>query len=461
MLHSVLFCDTVYIGCNIIHKNTDCESGCVMMKLTGKRLSFVFAVLFALSLLFSLSSLAAATYAVNLSEYPKGAGYADCIGVAFEEGRTVTVTATPLSGNRFVGWTENGNLVSTSARYTFMIKEERNLVAQFTSASNAYGYNYQNGGYYDANGNYIPYGYNNQSGGYYDANGNYIPYGYNNQGGYYDANGNYIPNGNQGGYYDANGNYIYGSGGYNPYGYYDVNGNYIPYSNNGTNTAYGYYDSNGNYIPYNNSYNSNPYGYSSVLGPYGYNGGYINTYGYGTAYNNPYAQPTPTPVPTLPPLTPTPAPIVAAPPVATAAPQAPIAAQQGDVIVMGIVLGEDVIARSEASAKGSSVGALQNRAEVTVLGYQNNFMIIQWNNTAGYAFVSADNMNVTFASPLEMNITGEIYAQSRMNTASKYRIETLNKGDTARFTGRYKQWWVIETSEGTGYVKNVKYIEQP
>ncbi len=129
---------------------------------------------------------------------------------------------------------------------------------------------------------------------------------------------------------------------------------------------------------------------------------------------------------------------------------------------MGIVMGEDVSVRSEASAKSSSLGMLQDRKEVTVLGYQNGFMAIQWDNAAGYAFISADNLNVTFALPLEMEITGMVYVQSRMNTANKYRVETLNKGDTASFTGRYKQWWVIKTQDGdTGYVKNVKYIEQP
>ncbi len=401
-----------------------------MKKPTGKKMTIVFAALFALSLLFSLSSFAQTTYSVSLSEYPKGAGYVQGGGSNWTAGVKVTVYASPYGNNRFVCWTENGSFVSANPSYTFDLTQDRTLVAQF---SNGYGSSY---------GNNNSYGYGNQY--LYDSNGNYNPYGY------YDANGNYIP-------YNNNGSY-------DAYGYYDGYGNYIPYNNNGNNTPYGYYDSNGNYIPYNNAYNSNPYDYSNILGPYGYGTyNYNNPYGYnnayGTAYNNPYAQPTPTPAPTPTP-TPYPAQVVPAQTLPAPIPSAGLQ-QQGEVIVMGRVLGDDVIVRGEASSKGSSLGTLQNGDDVTVLGYQNGFMIVKWDNAAGYAYVSADNLNVTFATPLEMNITGRVYAQSRMNTASKYRIETLNKGDTARFTGRYKQWWVIETSEGTGYVKNVKYIEQP
>lgn len=42
-----------------------------------------------------------------------------------------TVTATANSGFTFVNWTENGNVVSTLASYTFTVNNNRNLVANF------------------------------------------------------------------------------------------------------------------------------------------------------------------------------------------------------------------------------------------------------------------------------------------------------------------------------------------
>jgi hypothetical protein len=46
---------------------------------------------------------------------------------------THTVNATPNSGYRFVSWTENDSVVSTSASYTFTGSSDRALVANFVS----------------------------------------------------------------------------------------------------------------------------------------------------------------------------------------------------------------------------------------------------------------------------------------------------------------------------------------
>ena len=54
----------------------------------------------------------------------------------YPEGEDVTVTATPTSVNYvFIGWYENGTLVSNSARYTFTVTAKRNLVAKFAESS--------------------------------------------------------------------------------------------------------------------------------------------------------------------------------------------------------------------------------------------------------------------------------------------------------------------------------------
>ena len=44
-----------------------------------------------------------------------------------------TLTATPYQGHNFVHWTENGEVVSTEASYTFTVEGPRNLVAVFTA----------------------------------------------------------------------------------------------------------------------------------------------------------------------------------------------------------------------------------------------------------------------------------------------------------------------------------------
>ena len=45
---------------------------------------------------------------------------------------TATVTANPSEGYSFANWTENGNVVSTDASYSFQVTGARNLVANFT-----------------------------------------------------------------------------------------------------------------------------------------------------------------------------------------------------------------------------------------------------------------------------------------------------------------------------------------
>ena len=48
-----------------------------------------------------------------------------------QQGTTCTLTATPNEGYVFVNWTEDGEVVSTDATYTFTVESNRNLVANF------------------------------------------------------------------------------------------------------------------------------------------------------------------------------------------------------------------------------------------------------------------------------------------------------------------------------------------
>ncbi|MBR5112271.1 MAG: hypothetical protein IK097_02470, partial [Clostridia bacterium] len=52
-------------------------------------------------------------------------------GGTYNYGSSATVTATPATGYRFVNWTENGEVVSTDAEYSFTVSGNRELVANF------------------------------------------------------------------------------------------------------------------------------------------------------------------------------------------------------------------------------------------------------------------------------------------------------------------------------------------
>ena len=69
-------------------------------------------------------------YTINVSANPSSGGTVSG-GGSYNHGQSCTVTATVASGYTFLRWTENGNQVSTDARYTFTVTSNRILVAQF------------------------------------------------------------------------------------------------------------------------------------------------------------------------------------------------------------------------------------------------------------------------------------------------------------------------------------------
>ena len=70
-------------------------------------------------------------YIVITSASPPEGGTTSGSGV-FTNASTDTVNATPNTGYRFVNWTEDGSVVSTSASYTFTGSSDRALVANFS-----------------------------------------------------------------------------------------------------------------------------------------------------------------------------------------------------------------------------------------------------------------------------------------------------------------------------------------
>jgi hypothetical protein len=70
------------------------------------------------------------TYAIDVSASPAAGGTVSG-GGAFLTGSSQTVTATPNVGYIFTSWTQNGNVVSTSANYNFTLTANTTLVANF------------------------------------------------------------------------------------------------------------------------------------------------------------------------------------------------------------------------------------------------------------------------------------------------------------------------------------------
>ena len=69
-------------------------------------------------------------YTVTVSANPTNGGMATG-GGEFHENQSCTVTATPAAGYTFTNWTENGDVVSSDANYTFVVTGNRDLVANF------------------------------------------------------------------------------------------------------------------------------------------------------------------------------------------------------------------------------------------------------------------------------------------------------------------------------------------
>ena len=76
-------------------------------------------------------------YNVSVSANPSAGGTVTG-GGTYQQGQTCTVTATPNHGYIFRNWTENGNLVSAQASYTFTVNGNRNLVANFEQEIQTY-----------------------------------------------------------------------------------------------------------------------------------------------------------------------------------------------------------------------------------------------------------------------------------------------------------------------------------
>ena len=67
---------------------------------------------------------------ISITTEGVGCAYGD---ITVTSGDYVTLTAKKNEGNDFIGWYENDILVSSDAEYSFVAKENRNLVAKFTS----------------------------------------------------------------------------------------------------------------------------------------------------------------------------------------------------------------------------------------------------------------------------------------------------------------------------------------
>ena len=97
------------------------------------------------------------TYTITVSANPTNGGTATG-GGSYQQGQSCTVVASPNANYTFANWTENGNVVSTNASYTFNVTGNRTLVAHFTYVPNSYTINVSanpaNGGTVTGGGSY-------------------------------------------------------------------------------------------------------------------------------------------------------------------------------------------------------------------------------------------------------------------------------------------------------------------
>ena len=76
------------------------------------------------------------SYNISVSANPTNGGTVSG-GGTYQQGQSCTVTATANNGYAFTNWTENGNVVSNNANYTFVVNGNRTLVANFTQQNYA------------------------------------------------------------------------------------------------------------------------------------------------------------------------------------------------------------------------------------------------------------------------------------------------------------------------------------
>ena len=72
------------------------------------------------------------TYTINVSAAEGGTASG---GGEFEQGSSVTLTATPENGYRFIAWTENDEQISTDENFKFIADHDRTIVAIFMPTS--------------------------------------------------------------------------------------------------------------------------------------------------------------------------------------------------------------------------------------------------------------------------------------------------------------------------------------
>lgn len=73
-------------------------------------------------------------YTITVSASPRDGGTVTG-GGTYQQGQSCTVHATANTGYTFTNWTENGNVVSSNANYTFTVTSNRTLIANFTAQS--------------------------------------------------------------------------------------------------------------------------------------------------------------------------------------------------------------------------------------------------------------------------------------------------------------------------------------
>ena len=85
---------------------------------------------------FNFTTLVSYSIAVSSADVSKGT--VSISGGTYDAGASISLTATPVAGKRFLSWTEGESIVSSTPTYVFTASSNRTLVANFGNAYNTY-----------------------------------------------------------------------------------------------------------------------------------------------------------------------------------------------------------------------------------------------------------------------------------------------------------------------------------
>ena len=130
-------------------------------------------------------------------------------------------------------------------------------------------------------------------------------------------------------------------------------------------------------------------------------------------------------------------------------------AAESDEQRLGVVRGEEVNVRAEATTDSEIIGTLRADTSVTVVGSKGNFYKIELKEKTGY--VSDEFLSVASGETGRVNAKS-VVLRGEPSTDSK-KITTLKKGETVTIYSERSGFYRVTTSDGAGYISR-EYVDK-